>query len=113
MGFVTEDGKELTLNIFKPGSYFPMVWVMGDSPNKYEFQTLTKVELIRTSKESFLSFIEKDPEILMDLTRRILTGVDGLLTNIQYIFFGNSYHRVLSVLVICARRFGEKKIGLL
>ena len=109
MNSILANGEELNLNIFKPGSYFPMVWAIAEVENVYSYQTMTEVVIYKAPKAELLAFLKDTPEILYDLTRRILLGMDGLLTNIQYMLFGNAYSRIASALLLCAKRFGEKK----
>ena len=104
---VLEDGRELTFNIFKPGSFFPMMWVIGNISNNYDFHTMTQVKLKRLSKEKVLELVKSDPDIFMDLMKRVLIGLDGILTNIEYLLSGSAYKRVISVLLLSAKRFGE------
>jgi len=103
------DGKELTLNIFKPGSYFPMFLILGDSMNTYYYQTITPVKIERAPKAEVLAFLRRESDVLFEFTTRISVGLNGLLSNIQYLLFGSASSRVASVLLILARRFGEVK----
>jgi CRP/FNR family transcriptional regulator len=105
---IFEAGKQLTLNIFKPGSYFPMIWTIADVQNSYYYQAITDAEVYRAPKDALIEFIKKNPTELYTLTRRILIGLGGFLTNSQHLLFGDAYHRVASVLLLCAKRFGEK-----
>ena len=103
------DGKELTLNIFKPESYFPMFLILGNSPNTYFYQAITPVQLKRVPSGEVVTFLRREPDVLFEFTTRISAGVNGLLSNIQYLLFGPAVSRVASVLLILARRFGEEK----
>lgn len=105
---LSEDGRELTLNIFKPGSYFSMMWALGDIPNSYHFEAMTEVKVLRAPKETVNDFIKNNPDVLFELTSRILIGLNGLLNNIEYITSRNASKRVISSLLILAKRFGEK-----
>src|SRR5687768_4208967 len=42
---ISKSGQELNIHIFKPGSYFPMMFVMAKTSNKYFFKSLTNVEV--------------------------------------------------------------------
>lgn len=106
MNSISESGTELTLNIFKPGSFFPMVWAIGNIKNTYFYQAITDVVVYRAMKKEVVEFIQKNPEILFDLTQRILIGLDGLLANVQHLLFGSAYNRVASAILLCAKRFG-------
>lgn len=109
MNAILENGREITLNIFKAGNYFPMMWAITDIPDTYFYQSVTKVTLQRAPRDMLLAYIKKDPQILYDLTKRFMTGIQGLLTNIQYQLAGNSYHRVVAALIISVKRFGIKE----
>lgn len=109
MNTILENGRQLTLNIFKEGTYFPMIWAITNISNGYFFQTVTPAQVCRAPKDALISFIKKNPDALYDLTKRILIGLDGLLTNIEHQLSGNSYHRVVSALILSARRFGQKR----
>lgn len=108
MNSLLADGRELTLNIFKPGSFFPMMWAISNMENSYFFYAMTDVELRRAPKDSLVDFIKKNPDVLFDLTNRILIGLNGLITNFEHIISDNAYSRVISALFILAKRFGEK-----
>lgn len=111
MNALFEDGRELTLNIYKSGSYFPMFWALTGIPNTFYFQAITDAQLLLAPKEKILIFIQKNPDALLELTTRILTGVNILLNNIEYILSGSSSNRVAAAILLCARRFGENLDG--
>lgn len=106
---LSSTGQELTLNIFKPGSYFSLMWALGDTANSYYFEALTKIEVLRAPKQALVEFVRKEPEVLFELTRRILIGLDGFLGVMESLMFGNSYNKVAIVLLVAARRFGKKE----
>ena len=106
---ISKDGQEITFNVFKVGSYFPMIWAIGNFPNTYFFEAMTNVKLVRASKEELIKFLKEDPENLWELTRRILVGLNGLLALAEYRLFGDAHTKVASIVLTAARRFGEKK----
>ena len=113
-GFIREytfssQGVELTLHVFAPGSYFPMVDVLAGVKNRYYYETLTPVELYITSIEKMLKFFRGEPDLVLDLTRRLLLGLDKLLTRIEFLVFGKAETRVVSALLFLARHFGRQK----
>jgi CRP-like cAMP-binding protein len=111
MSTILEDGRELTLNIFKPGTYFSMFWAIADIENAYFFQAITDVVVKRIPKEKTIPFLKENPEILFDLTKRILSGMNGLLKNMEYLLSGHAEKRIAAVLILSAKRFGIKKGG--
>jgi len=108
MNTILSNGSELTLNIFKPGSFFPMTWAVANAPNNYLFQTMSSASLYKAPRKEMVEFLVKNPDILYDLTRRLLSGIDGLLTNISHLVAGTAANRVASAILLCSRRFGEK-----
>lgn len=106
---IASGGEELTLIIFRPKDFFPMRWVFGDSTNGYHYQAMTGIDIWRSSKEEFASFLKSSPDVLFELTHRIVTRAKGLMERMEYLAFGNAYEKVASILLICTDRFGEKK----
>lgn len=109
MNTILANGNELTLNIFKPGSFFPMTWAIANIGNNYLYQTITSANIYKAPKEDVIKFLKNNQDVLFDLTKRVFSGMDGLMTNITHLVFGNAQNRVSSALLLCARRFGEKK----
>lgn len=113
-GYVREytfspQGVELTLHVFAPGSFFPMTEVLAGIKNRYYYEALTFVELYETPKEKVLNFFRREPDVVLDLTRRLLLGVDKLLMRIEYLVFGRAETKVASALLFLGRHFGTRK----
>lgn len=106
---LSEAGQELTLIIFKPRDFFPVIWAINDSPNTQYCEAITAVELSRAPKEEFLRYINDNPDVLLGVLSKVLTRFEGLLERMGYIIFGDAHQKVASILVICAERFGLKK----
>jgi len=111
MSYIFENGVEIIFNIFKPGSLFPIIWVIGDVENSYHFQAMTNVEITWLSKNEVNKILADNPDILSHLMKRLVVGFDGLLLNIRQMLFGNSVTRVCSAIYIMSKRFGKKRRG--
>lgn len=109
--FVSETGELFMVQVFKPGSFFPMTWVMNDTPNKYYFEALSPVEIYRAPKDTVMKFLNTHPEALMDFTRRLLLGVSGLLERFEQLVMDSAYTKTILLLLYYARCFGEDKAG--
>lgn len=105
---VSKDGEELTLIIFKPEDFFPMMWAVTEIPNAYYLEAMTTVELCRASREEFIKFIKEHNDVLFDLMGRILVRLGGLLSRMEYLTFGNAHQKVASIIHICSERFGGR-----
>lgn len=108
---VSKDGEEQTLTLYKPISYFPMMWAINNTHNSYYFEALTEVEVFRAPKVAVLEFLKKEPDVLYDLTSRIYSGMHGLLTRMEYLLFNSAYNKILFTLINNASRFGTNENG--
>jgi len=104
---ISESGKEITFNIFKPGAYFSMIWALNDTPNIYFYESLTDVLLLKAPKDEVVKYVEKNPGFLYDLTKRTLNGLDGMTKLMEALLTGNAYQQIASVLLVLSRRFGK------
>lgn len=105
---LSSEGEELTLIIFKPEDFFPVMWAVNGTPNTYYVEAMTAAELYRAPREEFLSFIKQNSDVEFELMSRILVRLGGLLSRMEYLVFGNAHQKVASIIHICAERFGEK-----
>ena len=108
---ITQEGYELTLNIFKPGTFFPLTWAIADIDNVYFYEALTDSEINLAPKDKSLTFIKNNSDILFDINRRTLTGLDAILTRLQYLILGNAYQRLANSFLMLGARFGVKTNG--
>ena len=50
-------GNSLTLNIFKPSSFFPLTWAIADIGNSFFYDALTPVDIYRAPLDAFVRFV--------------------------------------------------------
>ncbi len=106
---ISKHGEEQILTIYKSPSFFPMMWAINNTPNAHYFEALDDVEAWHAPKDTVVSFIRKEPEILYDFISRLYRGMDGLLSRIEYLMFGSAYQKVVFTILNIAGRFGQKK----
>ena len=104
----SKTGEELTLIIFKSGDIFPVSWAVNNVTSGYFVEAMTASELWRVPREKFLEFVSDKSDILFELNRRMLERFLGLMQRMEYLVFGNAQAKVVSILLICAERFGRK-----
>ncbi len=104
---VSENGVELTIHIFTAGSFFPTTWIVNGTPNRYYFETITPVILSIAPKHDTLQFLRENPDVLFDLTRRLLQGLDKLSFRIELLVFDKADKKVASILLFLSRHFGK------
>jgi CRP/FNR family cyclic AMP-dependent transcriptional regulator len=104
---ISKAGFELTLHILKPISFFPMVWAINGTPNVYNFEALTPVEVKRAPRDQVVNFIKDKPSVIFELMSELLKDYAESLTRIEHLVFSDAYRRVISVLLYIAKHFGE------
>lgn len=107
----SENGDDITINIFKPHSFFPIAPFIAQVDNSFNFQAITPVECYRKSPGEVMEFLKSEPDVLMDLARRLSLGLIELATRVSVNPFGSAYKKLCIVLSYFASQFGEKKFG--
>lgn len=113
---ISKAGIELTLHILKPISYFPMVWAINGTPNVYNFEALTNIDVGRAPRDEVVNFIKDKPKIIFELMSELLEDYSESLTRVEHLVFSDAYRRVISVLLYIAKHFGvddgkQTKVG--
>ena len=103
-----KDGTALTLNIYKPYALFPMSQVLTNKQDKYTYTALTEIQGYFAPQKAFRAFIRKNPGVLFDLLKRIYSGLEGFFGRMESLLLGDACLRLLTQLVIHAKRFGQK-----
>ena len=103
------NAEDLTLNIYKPPAIFPLSYAINNTIPSRFFEAVIPSTLFRAPKEDVLEFVKKEPEILYDLISRIYRGLEGLFKRMEYLMAGNAQARLITELLIYAKRFGLKQ----
>lgn len=104
---VTPTGSEVVVNVFKPGAFFPMSAALNNTPNDYFFEASTKVKVHVAPPGSAAQFLQDNPDVTLDLLKRVYRGVDGVLRRMAHLMGGDAKSRLLFELLNAAHRFGE------
>lgn len=104
---ITGNGEELMLNIYKSHSFFPMSWAISNIHNAHFYEAMQPTTIWKAPKEDVLQFIKYEPGVLYDLLRRVYIGIEGLWTHIEQLMSGNAYAKLLTAVIIIAKRFGK------
>lgn len=106
---VSYRGDEVIVNIFKPPAFFPMSWALNRTPNKYFYKTETEAELHIVPVDEALKFIEDNPDVALNLLRRVYMGTEGMLGRMIHLMSSSARTRLIYELVVECRRFGDKQ----
>lgn len=104
-------GDNIIVNIYKPGAFFPMLPALTGLPNKYFFEAETGIKVRPVPYGEVLKFLDANPDVAMDLLKRIYIGMDGLLGRMVQLMAGSALDRLVYELLVEARRFDEKTAG--
>lgn len=105
---VSESGKEITLNIFKPETYFPLHWAITNFDNEYFFEAMTNVKTFRLSKTTFEKQISMNENFYKDISFKLISQLEVLYKRMEHALGDNAYKKVTSTLVFLAKRHGKQ-----
>lgn len=105
---VSLNGEEFTQVIFRIHDFFPMSWAINNTKNFHTYEAMTEIEAWRAPRGEFQEFIKENPAVLFELMKRVVIRLKGTQQRIEELAFGNANHKVASILLICAERFGVK-----
>jgi CRP-like cAMP-binding protein len=106
---IAPNGEELVVNVYKPGTFFPMYWAINKTPNRYFFESASKVEIKKAPANEVLTFIKDNPDVMLDLLSRLYIGLDGVLQRMTHLMGGTAYSRAVFELVNACKRFGKQQ----
>lgn len=105
---VSYRGDELIVNLFKPGSFFPMSWALTHHDNKFFYKTEEESEFHIVPADKALEFLKANPDVMLDLLSRLYRGMEGVLGRLIHLMAGSAKNRLAYELLIECRRFGAK-----
>lgn len=100
----SKDGKEITLNFFKPVFYLSYLFSSTNKENKYYFEATTEVEMWKSPVDAFQKFVAENQDILFWLNQRLLMALEEVLSNVEDTISGDSYSKIISIIVSLARK---------
>jgi CRP-like cAMP-binding protein len=87
-------GKEVTIHVFRPGSYFPLAVLLAGVSNRFFFEANTQTVVKIAKAKEAVEFVKNDPSELLDLTKRLSKAVDGLSLRIETQLTKKSHDRI-------------------
>ncbi len=104
---INKAGKEITVNTFRPISYFPVSLVILNKQDKYYYQALTNITVRVSPKEKFENFLTGSKKQMLNLMQRIYRGLEGYMLRMEAILGKDAYYNTLVHLVIYGKRFKD------
>jgi len=104
---ISSSGETFMVHLYKPGSFFPLMWIVNDEPNTYYYDSITVTKVLHAPKEDFCRFLKKNPDVLYYAMQRICAGLSGLVTRMGQLVLDNAYKKTILLLLYYAKNFGE------
>lgn len=105
---LTEKGDEITLHIYRPETYFPIMVILSGGGNHFFFESLNDVVAYKAPQEKVLEFLQRSPDVLFDLTTRFAKAISGLSRRIELMLPEQAYVKICSLLVYLSQILGKK-----
>ncbi len=106
---ISDKGEILTLNIFRPGSFFLMMWAINNTPNSFFFEAMENTEVFRAPLKDAREFVKTNPDVLYALTNRIMAGLSGIIKRLQFLAFDDADTKLQTLFSYLAKTYGQKK----
>jgi CRP-like cAMP-binding protein len=106
---VSPKGNEVVINVYEPGRFFPLSWALSHTPNKYFFKTEAPSMFRLIPPDDLMDFIFKNPDVGVELLRRIHQKADRFFERIVYLMSATAARRLTYELVVECLRFGKQQ----
>lgn len=106
-----DNGKEITINVFKPIFYLSLYYALNEKESRYYFEAMTDVEIWQAPQREVFNFIRNDLEILGFLTDRLLKVVNELIGHVEIVISGDAYAKVAALIISLAKNSGHLNKG--
>lgn len=104
-----EDGKEITINVFKPVFYLSLYYAFKGAENRYFFEAMTEVEMWKAPKDEVIKFLGQDRDILFHITMKLLSTIEDLMKHVELTVSGDAYIKVASLIISMAKNNGRSE----
>lgn len=108
---VSGDGQEFVHNIYRPGAIFPLHLALNQLKTSFFFQALSEVRVSVIPVSEVTAFLQKNPAMLLALTKRLASGLNQLIYRFESLAVGIAQQKIASALYLLAKRFGTPAKG--
>ena len=105
-----ETGKEIILNILRPGEYFGELALVDDAPRSASVMTLSAVKVMMISKADFKTCLTRSDEMAFNLIRSLTKQVRALTDSVKSLALLDVYGRVAHTLIELATEKNGKLV---
>lgn len=110
---ITEDGREVILDVLGPGEIFGEVGSMDDEVvGRNEMaEALDEAVVCTMKREDFETLLKMNPNLSMEVTKRVGLRLRKIEERVADLLFKDTKKRIASFLVRYAEEFGKMKSG--
>ncbi len=109
---VNYKGDEILLNIFRPGTFWPVAQAIGQKRiNRFYYAADTDVVVRVAPTKDVVDMLMKNPDIMMGLLQRVNLGLDEFLGRAVSLMASNALSRVVYEIFVEASRITDGKNG--
>jgi len=105
---LSPSGETFIVHIYKPGSFFPLTWILNDTPNVYHFEAMTQASIVRAPKDAFVEYLRNNPDTLFYATQRLALGLSGFLNRVTQLVLDDAYTKTILLILYYAENFGTQ-----
>lgn len=108
---ITKYGEENLLLVRGAGSIFPLIWAFTGEHRSVSYEAMEETSLWRVSKSDYLEFLQKNPDvnpIILDMAIEAYRLHSERVITLSY---RTARERIVSFLLVTAKRFGVEKSG--
>lgn len=103
---ITYRGDEIITNLYKNPAFFPLSLALNGATNQFFYKAETETVVHYAPPKDVIKFLYDNPTVLIDLLKRVYSGVDGLMGRVVQLMAGTARTRLIYELVIETLRFG-------
>lgn len=105
MHAVSEDGESVTLTVFRPHSFFPLMLSLSKVPTAYVFEVLESGDATKIPSREMKKFLKENPDILFNTVERFSDALCGLTARIESLSLRDTESRLAGILLYLLDRF--------
>ncbi len=105
----SKEGKETSLQFFKPLFYLSLVSLLTQTKNKYYIEAMTPVMVTTAPKDDWLKFVKSNPIIDKEVMADFLNKFSSLTANMLQIIGSEAKIKIIGLIYSLAQDFGVKK----
>jgi len=110
---ITKYGEENLLLVRGSGSVFPLIWAFTGEHRTVTYEVMEETSVWRVSRSVYLEFLDKNPDILPIILDMALEAYRLHSERVVSLSYRTARERIVSFLLITAKRFGIEKDGVI